>query len=178
MLGLLSPKKWQLFKLNQNSFRTLQDELGVKWQKILNHLHVEDKNIQSAIALLPSSVIVTEALFCEHIDDVNLLRSTKNLDFNTILQRLCSKDLFDVGEQIAKKWEMPNVIPQIIQASSGVKPNQNKDINMLGKWMHLLLFFELSQPIFIEANLNDFIEFQIEYVSDIYEEFAKIMEIQ
>jgi len=49
---------------------------------------------------------------------------------------------------------------------------------MLGKWMHLLLFFTLSKSEFIEAGLNDFIDFQIDYVLDIYNDFIKIMEIQ
>jgi len=44
--------------------------------------------------------------------------------------------------------------------------------------MHLLLFFTLSKAEFIEAGLNDFIDFQIEYVNDIYDDFATIMEIQ
>ena len=44
--------------------------------------------------------------------------------------------------------------------------------------MHLLVFFVLSKPLFIEAELNDFIEFQVEYVQDIYDDFAKLMEIQ
>ena len=43
--------------------------------------------------------------------------------------------------------------------------------------MHLLLFYELSQPMFIAAELNDFIDFKIDYVSDIYNDFAILMEI-
>ena len=73
---------------------------------------------------------------------------------------------------------MNEVIPKIVQASSGVKQSTDKDINKLAKWMHLLLFYELSQPLFVEAGLNDFIDFQIEYVSDIYDDFAQLMEIE
>jgi len=72
---------------------------------------------------------------------------------------------------------MSQEISQIVQAASGLKPSEDEDINKLGKWMHLLLFYELSQPMFVEAELNDFIEFQIDYVSDIYEEFATLLEI-
>jgi hypothetical protein len=43
--------------------------------------------------------------------------------------------------------------------------------------MHLLLFYTLSQSKYIEAELNDFIDFQIDYVGDIYDDFSKIMEI-
>ena len=177
MISLLSPSKWQLFNLNKSSFYNLQAELSIKWQKILNHLDIDDKEIESSITLLPASIIVSEALFSQKIDDVNLLRSVHDIDLNTILKRLCEMDLFDICQQIAQKWEMDEKIIYIIQASSGVKPSEDEEINRLGKWMHLLLFLTLSQPNFIEAGLNDFIEFQIDYVGDIYEEFATVMEI-
>lgn len=177
MITLLSPKKWSLFHLKAVTFHTLQDELSTNWKKILRHLDIADKDIESAITLLPSSIIVSEALFNQKIEEINLLRSVNPIDLNTVLQRLTKIDLFDICEKIAIKWEMPPKISQILQASSGVKPSVDEDINILGKWMHLLLFFTLSKPIFIEAELNDFIDFQIDYVGDIYEEFTTVMEI-
>ena len=72
---------------------------------------------------------------------------------------------------------MDEKIAQIIQASSGLKPSSDKKINELGQWMHLLLFYVLSQPSFIHTGLNDFIDFQIDYVSHIYSDFAELMEI-
>jgi len=177
MTTLLSPGKWILFKLNTRLFHELQAKLSKRWEQILNHLDIEDKNIHSAISLLPASIIVSEALFCEKIDDVTLLRSAKSLDYNTILTRLCGVGLFDICQQISVKWEMPEEIAKIIQASSGLNKSDDEEINRLGKWMHLLLFYELSQPIFIEAGLNDFIDFQVDYVADIYEDFATLMEI-
>jgi HD-like signal output (HDOD) protein len=177
MTTLLSPAKWQLFKLKSKTFHDLQAKLSKRWEQILDHLEIEDKNIHSSITLLPAGVIVCEALFSEKIDDVTLLKSTKNIDYNTILTRLCGVGIFDICEQIAVKWEMPEEISKIIQASSGVKPSEDEQINTLGKWMHLLLFYELSQSMFIEAGLNDFIDFQIDYVSDIYDEFATVLEI-
>jgi len=178
MLTLLSPKKWELFHLTELHFHDLQAELSLEWKKILNHLNIENDDIESAITLFPASIIVAEALFKEKKNDVDILRSVNNLDFNTILTRLCGVDLFDISEKIAQKWEMPDTIAQIVQAASGSKPSQNDQINTLGKWMHLLVFFVLSKPLFIEAELNDFIEFQVEYVQDIYDDFAKLMELQ
>jgi len=177
MISLLSPSKWKLFKLNKSSFYDLQAQLSANWQKITEHLDINDKDIQSAVSLLPASIIVSEALFCEKLEDVKLLRSVDEIDLNTILQRLCKMDLFDICQRIAQKWEMPENIAAIIQASSGVKPSQDETINTLGKWMHLLLFYTLSKPVFIEAQLNDFIDFQIEYVTDIYDDFSQLMEI-
>ena len=177
MMTLLSPKKWELFKLKESTFHELQAKLSRRWKQILVHLNIDNMEIESAITLLPASIIVAEALFNSRKDDVDILRSVNNLDLNTIMFRLCKLDLFDICEKITLKWEMPEKIAKIVQASSGIKPIEDEELNTLAKWMHLLLFYELSQPMFIEAELNDFIEFQIEYVGDIYEDFAQLMEI-
>ena len=177
MINLLSPDKWSLFKLTKNSFEELQANLSKKWSLILEHLEVENKDITTSISLLPSSIIIAEALFKKHAEDVSLLRSAKALDYNTILYRISGFTLFDICEQIADKWEMDKMISNILQSSSGINISTDEDINKLAKWMHLLLFYELSQPVFIEARLNDFIDFQIDYVSDIYDEFATLMDI-
>lgn len=177
MISLLSPKKWLLFKLNASSFHKLQEELSEDWEKILAHLGIYDKEIQSAITLLPASIIVSEALFSDSIDNVRLLRSASDIDYNTILLRLSGMDLFDICEKISQKWEMQEKIAKIIQASSGVKIQNDIEINLLGKWMHLLLFYTLSKPQFIEAELNDFIDFQVEYVMEIYDDFNSVIGI-
>ena len=177
MMTLLSPNKWVLFNLNAPAFHELQAKLSRRWKTILDHLDINDIEIESAISLLPSSIIVSEALFAEKKSDVDILRSVNNLDLNTIMNRLCGLDLFDICEKIAHKWEMPDKISQIVQASSGFKPSEDEDINTLGKWMHLLLFYELSQPMFIDAKLNDFIDFNVDYVGDIYDEFTTLLEI-
>jgi HD-like signal output (HDOD) protein len=177
MMTLLSPSKWVLFKLNRVLFYNLQADLSINWYKILNFLNIDDKEILSSISLLPASIIVSEALFCDKKADVDLLRSVNSIDLNTVLQRLCNMDLFDICEQIANKWNLPSQISEIIQASSGIKPSQNEEINQLGKWMHLLLFYTLSQAKYIDTELNDFIDFQIDYVLDIYDDFSQLMEI-
>lgn len=178
MMTLLSPKKWVLFHLNSTSFHDLQAVLSLRWKKILIHLNINDNDMESAITLLPASIIVSEALFNEKIEEVKLLRSVHDLDLNTILYRLCGEDLFDICESIAQKWEMPHKVADIIQASSGLKPSNDKSVNTLAKWMHLLLFYELSQPTFVQAGLNNFVDFQVDFVSDIYDDFATLMEIE
>lgn len=175
MIALLSPKKWELFALEEKSFHDIQDSIGITWKKILEHKGVKDKAIYSSIALLPASIIVCEALFKDHKEDVTLLRSHKDIDYSTILKRLTKIDLFDLCQEIAKAWEMPEVITRIVLASSGKSSEEDKTILELSKWMHLLFFYELSQPLSVEAGLNDFIEFNIDYVQDIYEEFTELI---
>ncbi len=178
MLSLLSPKKWVLFSMNQQLFYELQANLSKHWHDILTHLKIDDKDIGSAISLLPASIIICEALFKENIEDVRLLRGAKNLDYNTILKRLTKLDLFDISKYIAKTWQMPEAVATILLASSGSRAVVDEKLNNLGKWMHLLLFYELSKPQFVEAGLNDFIEFNVEYVMDIYEDFMQLIEGQ
>lgn len=178
MLSLLSPKSWTLFTMNQHLFYDLQADLSNKWHDILVHLKIDDKDIESAITLLPSSVIICEALFKNNLKEVQLLHSSKNLDYNTILKRLTNLDLFDISKYIAKQWHLPDNVGLIVQAASGTRTVENAQIKILSKWMHLLLFYELSQTKFIEAGLNDFIEFNTEYVMDIYEDFTTLMELE
>ncbi len=177
MLTLLSPGSWSLFKLTAVTFADLQAQLSRRWVAILEHEGIDDKEIESAITLLPASIIVCEALFKSRKQEVELLRSTKAIDYNTILKRLCKKDLFDICEQIGVAWEMPRTITDIVQAASGIKPASDPTVDRLGRWMHLLLFYELSQNAFIEAGLNDFVDFQVDYVEPVYESFSILMEI-
>jgi len=177
MMSLLSPKEWKLFALNENLFHDLQAELSTNWKKILKHLNIDNSEIESSIALLPASIIVSEALFNTKLQEVELLRSTKEIDYNTILKRLTEMDLFDISAQIASKWEMEEKISHIVLCASGLKSDEDEEIHMLGKWMHMLLFYTLSKPEFIAAQLNDFIDFQVEYVADITSDFIELMDV-
>ncbi len=178
MMNLLSPSEWHFFAMNQRLFNTLQAELSAGWNKILAHLGIKDKDVEASIALLPSAVIVSEALFNAHKADVELIRSAKELDLSTILKRLSGYTLFDISAMIAAKWDMPKKIADIVMAASGAQQVEDREAQDLGAWMHLLLFYTLSKPKYIDAGLNDFLEFNVEYVQSIYEDFTKIMEIE
>lgn len=175
MISLLAPSQWELFKLSNKNFSQLQDSLGIIWKKILEDKEIKEKEIYSAISLLPASIIVCEALFKSKQDEVNLLRSTKEIDYNTILKRLSGMDLFDLCARIAVEWEMPEIISKIVLCSKGKNSETDETIIELSKWMHLLFFYQLSQPDSVEAGLNDFIEFNIDYVQDIYEQFQEVV---
>ena len=41
--------------------------------------------------------------------------------------------------------------------------------------MHLLLFYELSQSPYVEAGLNELLDFNVDFVQDIYESFAQVV---
>ncbi|MDD5051854.1 MAG: HDOD domain-containing protein [Sulfuricurvum sp.] len=175
LMSLLVPKEWSLFSLSNQAFYDLQASLSRKWEKILKHLHLLNHDNESAITLLPASIIVCDALFAAHKNEVEQLRSVKALDYNTILQRLSKRSLFDICSDISVKWEMSSTISRIVYAASGTDLEIQGDEKILAKWMHLLLFYELSQSVYVSAGLNDFIDFHIDFVQDIYESFMQVV---
>lgn len=175
LLSLLLPKKWSLFTLSDSAFYDLQASLGKKWEKILTHLGLHTRERESAITLLPASIIVCDALFGLHQTEVSQLRAVKALDYNTILQRLSKRSLFDLCTEIAIKWELPPKIAVIVHGASGMDSELKSDELIMTKWMHLLLFYELSQGIYVSAGLNEFIDFKIDFVQDIYENFMQVV---
>ena len=176
LLSLLTPKKWELFSLSNHQFYDFQASISKHWEAILAHLKINDKEIQSAISLIPASIVVCEALFAKRKTEVMQLRSVKALDFNTILFRMTGSDLFDLAGEIARKWDMPSRIVDLIRSASGTVENLTAQERILAQWMHLLLFYELSQNAYVSAGLNDFIDFKIEFVQDIYESFTQVVQ--
>jgi HD-like signal output (HDOD) protein len=176
LLSLLTPKKWELFSLTNHQFYDLQASISKHWESILTYLKINDKEIQSAISLIPASIIVCEALFASRKTEVAQLRSVKNLDFNTILFRLCGIDLFDLSGAIALKWEMPQQTISLIKSASGMDQTLKGQERLLAQWMHLLLFYELSQSAYVSAGLNEFIDFKIDFLQDIYESFIQVVQ--
>ena len=175
MILLLSPKEWKVFHLSKHQFSDFQDTLSLSWKKILEYKQIKDKTLYSAISLLPASILVCESLFQDRVDDVTLLRASNNIDYNTILKRLSGMDLYDICKEIALAWDIPQEVSQLVLASKGEGSSLNDELTTLSKWMHLLFFYQLSQPLANQAGLNDFVEFNIEYVQDIYEEFQNLM---
>jgi len=174
LMSLLVPKEWGLFCLSHQAFYDLQASLSRKWETILKHLGLLNRDNESAISLLPASIIVCDALFKEHKEEVAQLRSVKALDYNTILQRLSGRSLFDLCSEVAEKWEMPASIAETVHAASGSDEVEG-ETQILAKWMHLLLFYELSQSPYVEAGLNELLDFNVDFVQDIYESFAQVV---
>ena len=180
LLKSISPSKWEFFDLNEKLFEDLQAELIIAWNDILSHLGIDDvdekgRDIENSIALIPSSIVVCEALFGKHKKDIQLLHENREINLNQMLKRISGLSLFDISAYIAKKWELDELVVQIIKASSGDEKVENEIALKYGKWVHLLLFYFFSKPKYIQAKLNDFIEFHVDYVEDIYDEFIQIM---
>ena len=175
MMHLFSPKKWSLFALNENTFHNLQATLSTEWKNYLESEKINNEALQTVISLLPASIIATELIFSEHKDQVALLRQTKNLDYNTILERLVGVDLFDLAQMIGTSWEMDEKALKVLKNASGLNTLDDSELSNCSRYMHMLLFYVLSQPDYIKAGLNDFLDFQPEFVEPISEAFQSSM---
>lgn len=177
LISLLSPKKWQLFKIDNIAFNEFQAAMMGNWNRILEKLGYEDNAMSVASTLLGSSIIVCEELFKDKEGMVNLIRERNYVDYNTILKHLAGVSLFDIAIMIGQKWELDEKTLKIIEYADGKKEcTDNKcELINLSKYLHLLFFHSLSNPVFVEHGLNDFIEFKIEFVEEIYEKFSTIV---
>lgn len=179
LVSLLTPKEWKTFNIKNSHFNELQAGMIHNWNRVLKKLNCQDGAVPFVAPLLPASIIICEELFKVHKKDVELLREVKNLDYNTILYRLTKKSLIDIAVIVGKKWELPNRALRIILMSSSKMRHKEEDEDLIyAKYLHLLFFYQLSKPEMVEGGLNDFTEFNIEFVSDIYDDFQNLMEIE
>jgi len=175
LLSLLSPKKWQVFDLTQNTFNELQANLGFYWGKILEYENIKDKEILSAVTLLPTAIIVCDELFQHSTQELEILSDSSIVDYEFLLFKLTGVHLKQLSIKIGRYWNFSQKSLNIIEASSKRNKITDSQTIRLGQWIHLLLFYVLSKPIFINTNLNSFIKFDIDYIQPIYTDFEKAL---
>ena len=143
LLTLISPKKWRIFKLNDNSFRELQAQLSFYWDRILEFENIHNRDIALAVSLLPLSIVICDEIFHNFKSAIELLKDTSSVDYDFLLYKLTEVRLTELSAKIGEFWGFPKIALDILSASS---PNQNinnkfpENINNLGKWLHLTLF--------------------------------------
>ena len=172
---LILPKAWKLFPITNSDFQALQAALISNWNKILDYEHQNKISLASVVSLLPASIIVCEEIFEDNLEDVKLLKLQKDLSYDEILFKISGYKLFDIFIIICQKWELPQESIKFIEYISK-KIEDDSVLSKLARYIHLLMFFELSKPIYVKAGLNDFVEFDVEFVQDVYENFTKIVE--
>ncbi len=174
--SLILPKKWKVFKINNTDFQFLQSNLIFYWNKILNHLNYNHIYISSVVSLIPGSLVVCEEIFEENYEDIILLKEHQSISYDEILYKISGLTIFDILKQICIKWELNEKSIKFIDYFSK-KIEDETMYSKLAKYLHLLVFYEISKPEYIEAGINDFVEFDIGFVQDIYEDFSKIVEL-
>ncbi len=172
---LILPKKWQVFKIDNSSFQMLQSSMMHSWNKILDFENYKHLHIASIISLIPASFVVCEELFEEDMAEVRLLKEFKDLSYDEILYKISGLKIFDIFIMICKKWEMDIESLRLIEYLRDKKEDETL-LSKFARYLHLLIFYELSKPVYISAGLNDFIEFDVEFVAPVYENFMDIVE--
>ncbi len=174
-LLLILPKRWEVFDFNSRKFQDLQARLIYNWGKIVKFLQTHESDIISAVSIMPASLIVCEMLFSDINSTVKLLKSSKQLSYEAILQKMTGRTFFDISSVIAQKWDFSQEIVELI-AKMG-----DEDTDKLGKssleitYLRLLLIYEMSSPVMVKSGLNDLFELEPIFDDEIIESFYKII---
>lgn len=176
MVETLSPKSWGYFKLEKEDFRTFQLSLMRRWERVVKEEEI-DERLLSASSIVAAGLIVADAIFSSRVSEVELLRSGSDLDLDTILKRVSSFSFEKLLEEIAQKWEMTSSVTNTVRLSFAKEECGEDEICEAARFLHLLLFYELSRPKMLEAGANSFISFNPEFVAPVLERFQEIAEI-
>lgn len=172
---LLVPKNWEVFEFDNHKFQDFQARLIHNWSKVLKTISNNNKEIDSAITIIPAALIVCEMLFRQINDTVKLLRERKNMSYENILEKMTGRTLFDIASIIAKEWgfsqEVIELVKNISQRKEGVF-GKNAEIM---QYLRLLLIFEMSRPVMIQSGLSDMFELDAAFDEKISENFYTLI---
>ncbi len=174
LLSLIAPKSWKVFNLTNKDFYDLQSKIINDWNKILLYENRDEENLKTAINFILLAILTAEEIFKDHFEDISVIKQVKEINYDELLLKFTNMSLLDIAALISKKWKANETIILILKDLSK-KDASNKNYGKFIKYLHLLLFYELSQPKFIKAGLNDFMEFDPSFVEDIFENFMKIV---
>lgn len=167
---LLTPSNWEVFEFDSHKFQDFQAKLIYSWGKILDHLQNKNKDLHSAVTIIPASLIVCEMLFRPISDTVKLLQEKKDISYAQILEKMTEKNLFDIALIVAKEWDFDQSVIDLIENLS--KKESNDELTC---YMKLLLVFEMSRTVMIESGLSELFNIEIECDESLSENFFSLM---
>jgi HD-like signal output (HDOD) protein len=178
MVHSMAPKEWSFFKLSTDDFVQFQASMMHSWEEIIK-AEKADEYFLSASAIMSAGLVVADAIFGDHYDDVALIRQVEDLDLDTILERVANMRFDSIVVEVAKIWDVePNII-ELVKLSFAKEDCDFEDMKCkLSKYLHLLLFYELSRPVMLEAGANSFVEFNPQYVSEVFSRFQNIVGVE
>ncbi len=176
MVGSVAPDKWGYFSLDKDDFRTFQLSLMKKWESIVKEQKFDEKFL-SAAAIMSAGLIVADGIFADHVLEVSLIREGMDLDLGTILERVSGFSFDELVVHIAEKWELDSEVTELVKLAFAKEECGNAPSCDAARFLHLLLFYELSRPKMLEAGANSFISFNPEFVMPVMERFEEITEI-
>jgi len=178
MVHSMAPKQWSYFKLSTDDFVQFQASMMHCWETIIKTEGAEERYL-SAAAILSAGLVVADAIFGDHADDIALIRQVEDLDLNTILERVAKMRFDSIVVAVAKIWEVdPDVIDLVKLSFAKTDCKSEETKCKLAKYLHLLLFYELSRPVMLEAEANSFIEFNPEFINEVISQFQDIVGVE
>ncbi len=179
MVTIIMPRSWIVFDLSSERFQELQLLCMEEWERILQTLKIEDREIAMLSTILPATVIVCEKLFSEHEYELAILKEHRFITTDEILFNLTGRGFFDIAGDIARFWGLSSETINIFE--SVTKDDTRKIVGAkeleLAKYLHLLFFHISSLPQFVESKMSDVIAIDIDFIEDIKGEFYKIFGI-
>ena len=176
MVRQLAPKRWSYFSMDPDDFHRFQLEFMHRWEKLVRHEKAEEKYLAAA-AIMSAGLVVADAIFGDHASEVTLIRESGDIDLDTILERVSHMRFERLVTTIAKKWEVDEDVIRLVKLAFGRETcDREEKLCRLAKLLHLLLFYELSRPVMLEAGANAFVSFHPEFASDLLDTFQDVVE--
>ncbi len=178
MVHSVAPEKWGYFALDKDGFTHFQLSFMQRWEKIVSAEKIDEK-YTSAAAIMSAGVIVADAIFADHASDVALLRENSDLDLDTILERVSGFRFERLVAAIAGKWEVERDVTELVTLAFGRSECSDSDSACrAARFLHLLLFYELSRPMMLDAGVNAFISFNPEFTMPVLDRFEEIVGVE
>ena len=166
LVSLLTPKKWNIFKINfadfQKEFLNYYKEFAV-----LEFGETTYKKYAEIGAIIPASVCICDSLLGEKKEKLEIILNSAPLEYGTLLKRLTNQSLFGIASTIAKIWDLEPEKCAIIKQSECDICN-----NSIAALTHFTFFYLTSKRAFFD--LNSLIEFKPESINLIPKTYERI----
>ncbi len=177
MVNSVAPEKWGYFTLDRDDFGSFQLSFLKRWERIVSTLNIDEKYM-SAAAIMSAGLIVADAIFADHASDVALIRESGDFDLDTILERVSRLRFEQLVAAIAEKWDVESDVIKLVSLAFGKEECEGEDMCEAARFLHLLLFYELSRPAMLNAGANSFISFNPEFSMPVLERFEEITGVE
>jgi len=177
LISLTLPKKWKVFDFDNELFFLLNSELLYYWEQILKE-KAPDKieRYIAATPLLTSSIAICDVLFADVKDNIKTLSQMGHNDLNSFLFKLTGFSIFDIAELLGRKLGFDEEVLSVVRLAENCKHDESHILGSeLAQYLHLLLFYILSRPVYIKSGLNGFVEFRANDVAGILPCFQNII---
>ncbi len=177
MVHSVAPQKWGYFALDKDGFGKFQLSFMQRWERVVSTLEIDEK-FMSAAAIMSAGLIVADAIFADRASDVALIKGSGDFDLDTILERVSRLRFEQLVATIAKKWDVESDVIKLVSLAFGKEECEGDDLCTPARFLHLLLFYELSRPAMLDAGANSFISFNPEFSMPVLERFEEIVGVE